>query len=267
MRLAVLADIHGNLAALEAVLEDLQTQGVDEIVVAGDTVNVLPDSKMCWDRVVSLGCPLLRGNHERYVYDYGTPEASPDWATERFKLLAWMQRQFAVQDLEVMRSLPLTHRLPKLLITHATPRNEFESVFETTPPHVLREMFGSTTEPFILRGHNHVWREHRWDGRVLVTIASVGLPMNGIRDAQYALLTQTREGWQLEPQYVPYDVEMTLKRMDTPGYSEASGPMAHLFRQELTTAETHLIPFLQTYLTAVDQGELTLKEAVAKYLA
>ena len=77
MRLAVLTDIHGNLAALNAVLEHISTQNVDQIVVAGDTVNVLPDSSACWDLVMSLDCTVLRGNHERYLFDYGTPKADP----------------------------------------------------------------------------------------------------------------------------------------------------------------------------------------------
>ena len=70
---------------------------------------------------MSLKCPVLRGNHERYLFDYGTPDAPPDWATERFQLLAWMQRQFSVQDLETMRSLPLTHHLPGLLVSPRDP--------------------------------------------------------------------------------------------------------------------------------------------------
>lgn len=267
MRLAVLTDIHGNLAALEAVLEHLETQNSDEVVVAGDTVNVLPDSKRCWDLVASLGCPVLRGNHERYIYAYGTPDASPVWATERFKLLAWMQRQFTAQDLETMRSLPLTHHLPGLLITHATPRDEFESVLETTPPQALREMFGGTTEPLILRGHNHVWREHRWDGRLLVTIASLGMPLNGRREAQYALLTQTRDGWQLERQYVPYNAQRLLEWLRSESYLELAGPIGAIFARELETAQPQLLSFFSQYLTAVDRGELTLQDAVDRFLA
>ena len=267
MRLAVLADIHGNLGALEAVLEHVSKQNVDQIIVAGDVVNVFPGSKRCWDLVTSLGCLVLRGNHERYIYDYGTPEAQPDWAAERFKLLAWMRQQFTAQDLETMRGLPLTHHLPGLLVTHATPRDEFESVLETTPPEVLREMFGGTAEPFIVRGHNHVWREHRWDQRVLVTVASLGMPLNGRREAQYALLTGEGGAWRLEQRYVPYDLQPLLAELRSETYLATAGPVGAVFTRELETAKPHILSFLSRYLTAVDRGELTLRQAVDEFLA
>ena len=267
MRLAVLTDIHGNLGALEAVLEHVSKQNVDQIIVAGDVVNVFPGSKACWDLVTSLGCPVLRGNHERYLCDYGTPAAPPDWATERFQLLAWTQRQFTAQDLAAMRELPLVHRLPGLLVTHATPRSEFESVLETTPAQSLREMFAGTNEPLVLRGHNHVWREHRWDGRTLVTVASVGMPLNGRRDAQYALLTGEGGAWRLEQRYVPYDLQPLLAELRSETYLATAGPVGAVFARELETAKPHILSFLSRYLTAVDRGELTLRQAVDEFLA
>ncbi len=141
VRVAVIADVHGNLEALRAVLAHIEQGGVDEIVVAGDTVNISPHSKACWDLVRSLGCPILRGNHELYIYSYGTPEADPTWAEERFKGLAWVQSQFSADDLRAMRRLPLPHALPDLLVPHASPRSVFDSVSEDTPVEKLREMF------------------------------------------------------------------------------------------------------------------------------
>ena len=76
MRVAVITDVHGNLGALEAVLAHGERLGVDETVVAGDTVNILPHSRACWDLARSRGLHVLLGNHE-YVATYGTPEADP----------------------------------------------------------------------------------------------------------------------------------------------------------------------------------------------
>ena len=112
-----------------------------------------------------------------------------------------------------------------------------------------------------------MWREHRWDGRVLATIGSVGLPLNGIRDAQYALLTQTGKGWRLEPQYVPYDASGLLEVLRGEAYLEPAGPVGAIFARELVTAKPHILSFLSRYLAAVDRGELTLKEAVDRFLA
>src|SRR4051812_38182210 len=62
MRIALFADIHGNLPAFEAALKHAATLSPDLTVVCGDVVNGCPDSRGCWDLAQSLGCPLLRGN-------------------------------------------------------------------------------------------------------------------------------------------------------------------------------------------------------------
>ncbi len=266
MRLAVLADIHGNLGALEAALEDIETQNVDEIVVAGDIVNGLTDSKPCWDLVMSLHCLVLRGNHERYLFDYATPAADPAWSSERFASLRWTLQQVTQTDLRAMRALPLTRHFPGLLIVHATPRSDQENVVAETPEADLERMF-DVAETFIVRGHNHKWLERSWSGRRLVSIGSLGLPLNGVRDAQYLVLERQNDSWAWQKRFVPYDVEATLNRLDRSGYLEAGGALARVFRRELATAEGQLLPFLRLYLAAVDRGELTLQEAVDKFLA
>ena len=271
MKIAVITDVHGNLGALEAVLAHSKRLGVDETVVAGDTVNVLPHSKACWDLVLSRGLHLLLGNHEFYVATYGTPEADPVWMNERFKGLAWVQSQFGADDLAAMRGLPLTYRLPGLLVTHASPRSVYDSVEESTPEETLREMFGvpetlGVPEMLVVRGHNHSWLERRWDDRTLVTVASCGLPLKGRLEAQYALLTFTKGRWHYEKQFVPYDREAALASLDA-HYLEMMGPLGHIFERELATGKNHLLPFLFQNLPAVERGDVTLAEAVKSFLA
>ena len=77
MRLAVIADIHGNLPAFEAALEHVDRQQVDRLVILGDIVVGAPDSAACWNLARSLSCPILRGNNDRYVAHYDTPAADP----------------------------------------------------------------------------------------------------------------------------------------------------------------------------------------------
>ncbi len=270
MRVAVIADVHGNFEALRAVLAHIEQGGVDEIVVAGDTVNISPHSKACWDLTQALGCPVLRGNHELYIYTYDTPEADPTWAEERFKGLAWVRGQFSADDLKAMRRLPLTYALPDLLVTHASARSVFDSVDEGTPAQTLRELFAGTSAAFIVRGHNHGWLERAWDGRTLLTVASCGLPLRGRLEAQYALLT--REGsaekgrWHYEKQFVPYDRDAALTAMDA-HYMEMMGPLGQVFKRELATGKNHTLPFLRQYLPAINRGEVTLRAAVERFLA
>ena len=267
MRLAVLTDIHGNLAALEAVLENIASQHVDHIVVAGDTVNILPDSRACWNLVTGLeNCTVLRGNHERYLFDYGTSQADPAWTTERFAGLGWTLQQFTREDLDVMRSLPLTYRLPELLVCHAAPDNDQVNIVADTPLSEIKTIFAQTSEAVLVRGHNHKWLERHWSAHTLVSMASTGLPLNGNTNAQYLLLEQKPDGWYWQKQFVPYDVNLTLRRFDTSGYTEEGGALVPLFSEEVRTAHSLLLPFLWQYLEPVEAGELSLRDAVTRFL-
>ena len=97
MRIAIIADIHGNLAALEAVLARIAGLRIDRVVVAGDVVVGAPDSLKCWERVRGLDCPVLRGNHERYVFDLGTERAKPEWSTRQFGPVQYAAAQLGEQ--------------------------------------------------------------------------------------------------------------------------------------------------------------------------
>lgn len=267
MRVAVIADIHGSVHALEAALHDAEARAVDEIVIAGDTVNILPGSKTCWERVTGLGCPVLKGNHEHYLYTCGTPAAPPEWTQERFKGLWWLREQFSDAEVEAMRTLPLTYALPGLLVTHASPRNPFATVEEGTPAERLRELFEGVAEPLIVRGHNHRWYENRWDEKVLVSVSSCGLPLGGRQEAQYLLLEKQKGqgGWRCERRFVPYDREAALATLDA-AYLEHYGPIGSIFRRELQLGKDLLFPFWAEFSEPVEQGGLTLAEATKRFL-
>ena len=78
-RLAVLADIHSNLPALEAVLDDLKQFTVDRIIVAGDVVNWGAFSDWVMDRVADEECAVIRGNNELYLTEWQTPRMPESW--------------------------------------------------------------------------------------------------------------------------------------------------------------------------------------------
>jgi predicted phosphodiesterase len=208
----VITDIHGNRQALEAIIEDLEHQNVDEVVVAGDTVNGLPDSKHCWQMVNMLTKHVLKGNHEYLTYSFQELQARDSvYMTERFAPLRAYVAQFSVEDLDQMRELPITLRYPDLLLTHATPRSLFENIDESTSREELREIFARSAETFIVRGHNHEWLEHEFDGRVVTTIGSCGLA--GRTNTQYAILTN-KTTWRLERRCLTYDRQALLAQMD-----------------------------------------------------
>jgi predicted phosphodiesterase len=270
MRIAVLADIHGNLPAFEAALDHATRQRIDQIVIAGDIVVGAPDSAACWQLAQSLGCPIVRGNHERYVAHYGTPNAAPEWATEQFAPVRWAAAQFDGAERHAIERLPLSLRLPdapELLIVHASTRNDRDTIVAHTPEEQLGAMFPGVRERVIVRAHNHVGQVRHWGDRVIVTTGAVGLPLDSHPTAQYLILERRAGRWQIEHQSAPYNVDATLRRFHETGCLAATGPMGRLLMREVATASYHVVPFLRAYARWTAEQPVPLVEAVERFLA
>lgn len=269
MKVAVMADIHGNLQAFEAALKDYADQSADLLVIAGDVVNGAPDSAACWELAKSTGSPIIRGNHERYVGLFGTANAPTEWSSDRFLPVQWSAAQFSPEDRERLTALPCdwTHPdLPDLYFCHSSARSDSDSVAAYTPASELDAMFKGRKAPEIIRGHNHspavrYWREGR-----IVTAGSVGLTLDGIPTAQYLLLTESPEGWQIEHRSVEYDIDAALARFHESGYITHGGPMARLFYREVATASFQIVPFMRHYMRWSAETAISLEAAVDRFL-
>lgn len=268
MRIAVLADIHGNRHAFEAALDHARSQRPDLLLILGDIVIGSPDSAACWQLARDLDCPIVRGNHERYMADLGTERGDPAWLTPQYAPLHWAAAQFSSDERAAMGALPPTLRLPEapeLLFVHASLRNDRDSLRAHTPATQLTAMFPNPAASLIVRGHNHIGATRIWDAGLIVTAGSVGLPLDGNPTAQYLLLEHRRAGWQTTHHAVPYDLEAALARFEADGYLEATGPIGRIYRQELRTASFHMVPFLRAYKAWAAVEPITLEAALLRY--
>lgn len=269
MRLAVFADIHGNLPAFEAALAHARGLGAEQIVIAGDVVNGSPDSAACWRLACSIDCPALRGNHERYVADFGTERADPGWSTPQFAPLQWTVSQLAESERRELGALPELLRLPGapgLLVVHGSLRSDTDLLPAHTPAETLAAMFPDVEDELIVRAHDHVAMIYLWGERRIVTAGSVGLPLNGLPTAQYLLLERRGGRWQIAHQSVPYDLDAALARFEQSGYLDATGVVGRLFRRELASASFQIVPFLRVYRALAAEGPVSLELALAHYL-
>jgi predicted phosphodiesterase len=267
MRLAIIADIHGNLVAFEAALEHIRRQGVDQIVIAGDVVTGSPDSAACWQLARSLGCPIVRGNHERYVADFDTPRAAAIWSRPQFAPLQWTVAQLSAVERTELDALPPFVRLPELLVVHGSMRSDIDMLPAALPEEQLPRLFPATSERVIARAHDHIAGTYLWGEQRVITVGSVGLPLNGLPTVQYLLLDRAGDGWRTAHQSVPYDLDAALERFVTSGYLKATGVMGRLFRRELATATFQVVPFLRFLERHAEQTEADLERAMERYLA
>jgi predicted phosphodiesterase len=268
MRIAILADIHGNLPAFEAVLQHARQQTPDLLIIAGDIVIGAPDSVACWQLAQSLVCPIVRGNHERYLAYIGTAQGDPAWLTEQYKPVQWAAAQFTAAERAAVAALPLTLALPNapdMLVVHASARSDRENLPPSKPDADIAAMF-PVQERWIVRGHDHIARNQPWRDKQIITVGSVGLLMDGNTAAQYLLLDATSQGWAVQHQAVDYDLNSTLERFAATRYVEETGVMGRLFLREAVTATPHFVPFLRLYQQWTQEAPLSLRVALDRYL-
>lgn len=219
MKIAALSDIHGNLAALDAVLDDAHRQGANVIVNLGDIFSGALYPCQTADRLKPLGLPTIRGNHERQLL---SSDLSRMGLSDSFARRALRDDQLAWT-----RDLPTTLKLVEdVLLVHGTPESDLNYFLETVTEHGCRiatvdeveSRAGDTDATLILCGHTHLQRSMRLnDGRLIVNPGSVGLQAYedslpfphrmemGSPHARYALVTRTALGWDIDFRAVEYD--------------------------------------------------------------
>jgi len=213
---AILADVHGNLAALEAVLADVAARGIAEVVVAGDLVGFGASPNAAVDRLVAVGATLIRGNHETdYVGGYADPANRAAWREDAdLAGMCWYLDRLGTERAALLTGLPDRHWLdPATLVTHGSPRHHRDSIRADTPPAELAAMFGPDPPRLTFVGHTHVplVRTAPW-GRV-INVGSVGAALGDPR-ASYAVAGKAggaADGdWAIDLVSVPYDTEAAI---------------------------------------------------------
>ena len=211
MRVAALYDVHGNLPALEAVLEEVEREDVDAVVVGGDVAaGYFPMESL--EALQALGGRAIwvRGNCEDELI-MGTDGP----------LTGWPSRQLDAGQLAFLGALPLTASLEvdglgSVLFCHTTPASNEPIVTRATPDEALRSHLAGVTENVVVAGHTHSQFVRQVDGIRYVNAGSVGMPYEAQPGAYWALL-----GPDVEHRRTPYDLDDAARRIRASGFPDA----------------------------------------------
>ncbi len=160
----VIADVHGNLPALEAVLAHPAAQQCNEIISLGDHVNFGPQSRQVHDRLTSLGATLLLGNHEERLLR----PADAEFDGYNWRLMRWTAQQMQGVDLR----LPTDLQRGNIIFTHGTPGDPYHLVQPWEVPALLDTLPEGT---LLLSGHNHTPWDVTHQGRRAINPGSTGM--------------------------------------------------------------------------------------------
>jgi putative phosphoesterase len=222
MRVAALYDIHANLPALEAVLDEVRRARVDRVVVGGDVLPG-PMPRETLTRVLDLGLPthFIRGNGDRVVrLQMGGTESSEVPAPFR-EMIRWTAAQLRPEDELLLASWPLTHRLEirglgGVLFCHATPRNDTEIFTRRTAAERLVPVFAGVDASVVVCGHTHMQFDRMAGSIRVVNAGSIGMPFQQPGGAYWLLL-----GPDVELRRTDYDLEAAAARIRETGYPQA----------------------------------------------
>jgi len=221
MRVAALYDIHGNLSALDAVLDEVRAAGVDGIVVGGDVLPG-PMSVETLTRLLNLPVPtqFIQGNGEVAVlaaleglYAYALPKPVQE-------IMCWTAQQLSTEHARLLAGWPKTVRfeipgLGEVLFCHATPRNENENFTRVTPEEVLLPLFEGLHAAVVICGHTHMQFDRMVGNTRVVNAGSVGMPF-GDPGAAWLLL-----GPDVELRHTNYDLARAAERIRGTKYPQA----------------------------------------------
>ena len=234
MRLAVISDVHGNLEALQKVLDDIDHSGIDDVVCLGDNVGYGPDPDSVIELVRARAIPCVMGNHELGVVD----DAYLSWFNPVARTSLLITRKLLKHNsLAYLGGLHPTLVREGSLYVHGCPPDSVTTyLFELGKPQLML-LFPNLKESVCFVGHTHDLEIVDFDGRqvrikrlqegfltlqqdhkYIVNVGSVGQPRDGNNKAKYVIWDTTRS--QLEVRFVGYDISATAQKILELGFPE-----------------------------------------------
>jgi len=215
-RIAVISDIHGNMPALEAVLNDIKKRNIERIFCLGDLAGKGPSSAETVDKIKRHCEVVIKGNWDYYLTEQENNEG-----------LLWHQKRLGVERLKYMKELPIYKEFyisGKLLrLCHASPNDLFHRVYLSTEQSQRVKLFGATptlnSEADVV-GYGDIHGAHidNFDGKTLFNVGSVGNPLD-ITQASYGIIEgklDDKNKWPFTISLVrvPYDIELAINHAE-----------------------------------------------------
>ena len=225
MKIAVLSDIHGNLLALEAVLEDIQRKDCEKILFLGDYALAGPEPGDTVNFCMSLSnhdnIEMIQGNTDEMIANYSeevfnnVSKGAPIMANalkEEAETLSENQIKF-LKELPTQKELTIDGI--KILMVHGSPRRNNEDIMPTTPLEEVEKMISGVDADLILCGHTHIPCGFQTNTKqTVVNDGSVGRPFTKNPEACYAVITTKSSGeFEVEHYFVKYDNYEAAKKM------------------------------------------------------
>ena len=225
MRIAIISDIHGNMVALETVLDALEAEHVDQIVCLGDVAVFGPRPREVIARLRSLNCPVVMGNMDAWLLHPRPHEVRDENSRRIMEVELWSARQLSPADLDYLRTFRPTVEIAlgddaTLLCFHGSPQSNTDVIVSTTPEEELERMLSDFNATVMAGGHTHTQMLRRHSDLTFINPGSVGLSFERARHtdqarnspwAEYGLVSWENGSLNVELRRVPFDVDVMIR--------------------------------------------------------
>jgi predicted phosphodiesterase len=224
MRTAIVSDIHGNLTAFRAVLDDLRETAPDLILHGGDLADGGPGPVEIVDTIRDLGWPGVVGNTDELLFrpESLTEFAGPIPAMQALvppieEMAAWTRNALGAERLAWLRALPPVRRQEGIALVHAAPGNCWRSIPPEASDEQMIGAFQPLDSPLVVYGHIHRPFVRALDALTVANSGSAGQPHDGDTRASYLLIDDGVPAIRR----VPYDLDRALKALAACGLPHA----------------------------------------------
>lgn len=240
MRIALIADIHANLPALEAVLADIKKREPDMILSLGDQINLGPCPRQTLELLRAEAVTCLSGNHERYIL--AAMREDPAYSGANFASLRFNTKRVTAQEITFRETL----EIDGITFCHAIPGDDRFPVHQPNQAvPMLREMY-RRKQAHIICGHGHNPAHYTIDGLRLDAIGSTGCMDRGIPGATcYTMLTLDQGDAVLQPVSIPFDADRLPSLFRQSGMVQECPIMAHIICLQMQRNHDYLVPFVE----------------------
>ncbi len=212
MKIAVISDIHGNIDALNAVLADIKSSGIEEIYCTGDQVGYLPYPNEVIDTLYENKIPCIQGNHDVVIERVNLPSPSEIEHMSLYDLVGggsklYTQLAITEENRSYMEKLPFELVIDfegmKVKLVHGSPDRVDEYLFEDSPR--LEAVAAGLKEDVLISGHTHKPYHKVVGGKHFINAGSVGIPKHGKDLSTYVVLSHSDDEFSVEIKEVSYD--------------------------------------------------------------
>lgn len=233
MEIAVLSDIHGNLLALEAVLEEIHKKGCEKILFLGDYALAGPEPSDTVNFCMSLSkhdnIEMIQGNTDKMIADFSEEvyETVKRGAPIMANALKEEATTLSKAQIDFLRNLPTQKEIVldgvKILMVHGSPRRNNEDIMPDTPLEEVEKMLDGVDADLILCGHTHIPCGFQTNTKqTVVNDGSVGRPFTEAPESCYVVIsTKGNGGFEVEHNFVKYDNYQAAKILAGRGFEGA----------------------------------------------